>query len=209
MRSSKFGSKLILLVLLSSFLFGCGHKVNEGSFEEGIYSSDYFKFSLSVPEEWLVLDDDDVTSLLDVTQSALGDEIDRNIEKQYHIMFFGGDYLPREGFSCSLLITAQDIKAKRELSDPYQYLQEVSYEELEALYGDGLSTEPVTKEMVDKEEFYSKTYLVKTPDGDSFSQTMVVGIKRKHLLSFILTYDTDEQYRCLIDEVLASVRFRK
>lgn len=211
MRSNirSLGVRLVILSLTFT-LIGCGGVgVDSGRLENGVYTNDYFDFSMSIPDSWTVLDKEAIDSLMELTQDRLGESLEKGAEKCFYILFFGGGFDKERGFDYSLSVNALLANGEPELNDPYSYLQERCYGELESLYGNQLMAEPVFEKSIDGRVFYGKTFSIISPNAESFSQTMVVLFSNGYLLSFIMTYNNEAELEEMMESTISTIEFQK
>lgn len=176
------------LFLLSVLFFGCSEKQNNkkidaGLVEMGVYFNSFFDFTINIPDGWEVR------------------ELTKTIDKKYQDLSLIFLKSGTDTISHNLVFVAENISANDNLQTAADYLLFLQQE----LYDDK-SLEPAylsqvfTHETIGNEQFFEMD--VKT----AVHQRFYCALRKKHALSFTLSYINDEQ-KAELENIFRTIKF--
>ncbi|SNS70611.1 hypothetical protein SAMN05446037_10181 [Anaerovirgula multivorans] len=210
---------VLLVTLFAILITGCGKNniekvISLGSVEGSTYTNDYFGSTFTIPEEWVIADEEEMEMITNMGQELIaGDdeelnkEIDLSKEKTLNmVMAFKYPLTHTDGYNPNIMCIAENLNLVEGLAikngdDYLEYSKEVLQ-----MSGMPYSFEDVYTEKIGGKEFH--VLVAKLDFGVmEITQKYYSTIINKYAFNFIVSYSNDEELEEL-NGVLNTVEFK-
>ena len=199
-------------LFLVTQLLACSGDVGSGTLDQGIYSSDYFGFSLTLPDEWHPLDQKGMNAVTQAGSSAISGN-NKRIKASakaaengsYNlVMAYQHPLGTRVPFNPSLGAVAQQVDKLPRIKSGRDYLKYIkSFMARSHLRIDfSPDIERINIGGVDFDHLYGEANMGRF----IVSQEYYAAVQKGHVLSFVMSYVDDDQY-FMIQESVDSIIF--
>lgn len=213
--------KLLICIFLSVAMIGCRQSTkipdnfDYGETENGVYRNAYFGFEISIPGKWAVQSKEEMKKIRETGQKVI-EKTNKDLASKIrpgdigNTMLFAAYKIKTDSvsveFNPSIIIIAENLEMMTGIKKGTDYLSNVRKLMLES--GMGYQVAPVfTSEKIGDKEFDRLKISKNVGETMDIKQYYYVTLEKGFALSFVASFDTDQQKEELMD-ILNGIKFK-